>query len=84
LLRTQEYETDAGEDDEEPKFKILAAVKKFVPRPDTLSDGHGDGFDGDQEEQDSTAAHSKARNFEDRAEVCPSEDRKKITHAVQV
>jgi len=46
-LRTQEYETDAGEDDEEPEFKILAAVKKLVPRPDTLSDGHGDGFDGD-------------------------------------
>ena len=60
LLNTQEDEAEAGNDDEQPKFKILAAVKESVPGPETLRKGHGKGFKSDEDEEDAAETHSGA------------------------
>ena len=83
LLNAQEYEAKASDNDQEPEFEVLPAVKEFVPGPDTLGDGHGDGLDCNEEKEDATEAHGGACSLKKCAEGSSREDGE-MDHAVSI
>jgi len=62
LLNAQKQEAEASNNDQEPKFEILAAVKESVPRPDALGERHRESLNGHEEEEDAAETHGGTRN----------------------
>jgi len=71
FLNAKEEEAEAGEDDEQAELEILTSAEKFVPRPDALSDGHGEDFDRNDDEEETAETHGGARNGEQRVQAGP-------------
>jgi len=61
MLRPQQSQADAHHDHEQPKFEILPAVHKTVPRPQMLRHRHRDQFNGNQQQKQS--AQPRAPRF---------------------
>lgn len=52
LLNTQQDQAEAGDDDEQAEFEVLATLQEFVPRPEALGEGHGDDFNSHDKQED--------------------------------
>jgi hypothetical protein len=74
LLNAQKYEAKAGDDEEQTEFEVLAAVEEPIPCPQALRDGHGEEFDGYDEQEDAAKTHGGSRNVEQCADASPGGD----------
>jgi hypothetical protein len=74
LLNAEKHETKAGDDYEQTEFEVLAAVQESIPCPQALRDGHGEEFDGHDEEENAAKTHGGSHNVEQCADAGPGGD----------
>ena len=77
LLNAQKHETKAGNDNEQAEFEVLAAVQEPVPCPQALRKGHGEEFDGHDEQENAAKTHGGSHNVEQCADAGPGGDGKR-------
>lgn len=80
MLGAQEYQAEAGDDDEESQLEVLPALKKVIPCPEVLSDGHGNELDEGEAEEETAEIGAELRTVREGETPGPDEDRVPSRH----
>ncbi|HEX3987057.1 MAG TPA: hypothetical protein VHX13_10655 [Acidobacteriaceae bacterium] len=81
MLGAQQHQAQATHDDEEPKLEVLPTLKKVVPGPQVLGDGHGQQLNEGESQQKTAQMDTHPGAIREGEPGGPEEDCDPVGHA---